>query len=149
MQNHLKELFEYNLVSNQKYIDFLTQNRVSLEEYQIKLINHLLNAHQIWNARILDESSFEVWQINDWNALHQLNQNNYAKTLEILERYDVYTEITYQNSKGETFSNNVKDILTHVINHSTYHRAQIASSCAKLGLHVPNSDYIFFKRKSL
>ena len=51
------------------------------------------------------------------------------------------------NSKGETFSNKIKDILFHIINHSTYHRAQIATDLKQNGIEPINTDYIFYKRK--
>jgi hypothetical protein len=51
-------------------------------------------------------------------------------------------QVHYTNSKGESWSNNVADVLTHVVLHSSYHRCQIASFLGRAG-HAPTySDYI-------
>ncbi|WP_379084396.1 DinB family protein [Pedobacter sp. UC225_65] len=40
----------------------------------------------------------------------------------------------------------VKDILFHVFNHSTYHRAQIATLFKESGITPPVTDFIILKR---
>lgn len=57
--------------------------------------------------------------------------------------------IGYKTSKGDAFQNTVKDILFHIINHSTYHRGQIAANCKEYGIEPLMSDYIFYKRDSI
>ncbi|WP_414711827.1 DinB family protein [Sphingobacterium sp. UBA1498] len=44
------------------------------------------------------------------------------------------------------FHNKVNDILLHVFNHGTYHRAQIASEMRRNGVEPINTDYITFIR---
>jgi uncharacterized damage-inducible protein DinB len=44
------------------------------------------------------------------------------------------------------FSNDIKSIIFHVINHSTYHRGQIASEFKQNGLDPMVTDYILYKR---
>ena len=51
-------------------------------------------------------------------------------------------EITYRNSKGETWSNSVADVLTHVPLHSAYHRGQVTTLLRAGGGEVAYSDYI-------
>lgn len=58
-------------------------------------------------------------------------------------------KISYKNSRGERFENSVRDILFHVINHSTYHRGQIATDCKLHGMTPLATDYIFYKRDTL
>ncbi|QLH28398.1 MAG: hypothetical protein HWD63_02710 [Candidatus Parvibacillus calidus] len=41
----------------------------------------------------------------------------------------------------------MKDIIFHIINHSTYHRGQIAMEFRQSGLEPLNTDYIFYKGK--
>ncbi|MCF8317339.1 MAG: hypothetical protein K9I02_01220 [Haliscomenobacter sp.] len=54
--------------------------------------------------------------------------------------------INYSNSKGQLFSNSIQDMLFHIINHSTYHRGQVATEFKRQGLEPLVTDYIFFKR---
>jgi uncharacterized damage-inducible protein DinB len=44
------------------------------------------------------------------------------------------------------FTNTIKDILFHIINHSTNHRGQIAVDFRNNGLEPLVLDYVFYKR---
>ena len=147
MKEKLNELFEYNYHFNKKWIEFLTENFQEVPEKSLELINHLMNAQQIWNARIENETEFGVWQINDWNNISDINYENYTKTLKIIREKSLENVIEYQNSKGQKFTNKIEDVLFHIINHSTYHRAQIATDIKNCGIEPINTDYIFYKRK--
>lgn len=147
MKEKLIELFEYNYYFNNKLIEFISENFQLKPEKSVKLLNHLINAQQIWNARINNESEFEVWQINDWNNISKINADNYSKTLEIIYNENPRNIIEYKNSKGQKFINKIEDVLFHVINHSTYHRGQIATDIKNNGIEPLTTDYIFYKRK--
>lgn len=147
MKEKLIELFEYNYHFNNKLIEFISENFQEVPEKTLKLINHLIDAQQIWNTRINNEKEFGVWQINDWNSISNINADNYFKTLEIIHNQSLENIIEYKNSKEQKFTNKIIDVLFHVINHSTYHRAQIATDIKKHGIEPVNTDYIFYKRK--
>jgi len=49
--------------------------------------------------------------------------------------------------EGEKLANNIKDIVVHVINHSTYHRAQIALLVRQSGGEPAKTDYIVYQRE--
>lgn len=147
MKENFIELFEYNNHFNQKLMLLIFENKTRTNEKTQKLINHLINAQQIWNARIQNTEQFDVWQINDWFQLSIIDSKNYETSLKIVNDFDLNASIQYTNSKGETFSNKIKDILYHIINHSTYHRAQIATDLKQNGIEPINTDYIFYKRK--
>ena len=148
MKEEFENLFEYNNHFNQILISLISENRQNVSEKIVKLINHLINAQQIWNARITNEKEFEVWQINNWDENSIIDNHNYKRTLKIISEYNLNSTIEYKNSKGTTFTNKIKDVLFHVINHSTYHRAQIATELKNCGIEPINTAYIFYKRKS-
>jgi len=147
MKEEFKELFAYNNHFNQKLIALLSENLQSISDKNLRLINHLVNAQQIWNARITSEEEFEVWQVNKWEELLRIDNENYSKSIEIIDSSKLDNIIEYVNSKGIKFSNKIKDILFHIINHSTYHRAQIATELKNCGIEPINTDYVFYKRK--
>ena len=147
MKEEFNDLFEYSHQVNQKLIASLSENSSQLSQRTVQLINHLLNAHQIWNVRIVKEEAFGVWQINDWESLKTIDKENYLKSLKIVDEYDLEKVMTYSNSTGGKFSNKIKDILFHIINHSTYHRAQLALLLREQGIEPINTDYIFYKRQ--
>lgn len=148
MIDFFKELFEYNVQANRALLKMFQENESKIPEKSIQLLNHLLNAHQIWNERILDtKTSCDVWEIRPFHLLNAINGTNHTQTLQILEHITLDNIKHYKTSKGIDFSNSIRDILFHVINHSNYHRAQIATDVKQSGIDPINTDYIFYKRK--
>lgn len=147
MKVFFKDLFDYNHAMNQKVIRSMLQNSYKLNDKSIQLMSHLLNAHHIWNHRVLKLApTVAVWQINDINILESLNETNYKTSFQIIEEVELDSRMTYINTKGLKFNNSVREVLFHVINHSTYHRAQIASDFKSTGINPEITDYIAYKR---
>ncbi len=147
MKSFFKELFQYSHYSNQRLYDLFNEHQGKTSEKSFSLFNHILNAHQIWNNRIQDKQiTFGTWEVHTLHELKDMDTSNYEQSLQILEKFDVDSMIHYNNTKGEAFVNSVRDILFHVINHSTYHRGQIAADFRQHGLEPLITDYIFYKR---
>lgn len=146
MKEKLADLFEYTFHFNKEMIAVISENISGVDEKIIGLINHTLNAQQVWNSRILGEASFEVWQINPFETLQEINQLNFKKSIGIVKDFDLDQKITYQNSRGTEFENTVFEMLFQAINHSTYHRGQINSLLKQHGIEPLLTDYIFYKR---
>jgi uncharacterized damage-inducible protein DinB len=51
-------------------------------------------------------------------------------------------EVRYTNTKGERWRNTVHDVLQHVVLHSAYHRAQIATVMREAGHPPAYTDFI-------
>lgn len=146
MKEKLIDLIEYTYHFNKEMIHVISDHIVQIDDKIISLINHTLNAQQVWNSRILGEQSFEVWQINPFENLQEINRSNYLKSIQIIESRDLDEKIEYQNSKGTRFENTIFEMLFQVINHSTYHRGQINSLLKAKGIEPILTDYIFYKR---
>ncbi|MCI3935972.1 damage-inducible protein DinB [Chryseobacterium aahli] len=146
MKEKLIDLFEYTYHFNNEMIRIISENISKVDEKIISLINHTLNAQQVWNSRILNEKSFEVWQINSFEKLEEINNQNFKTSIQIIENSDFDQRIEYQNSKGSKFENSIFEILFQAINHSTYHRGQINSLLKRNGIEPILTDYIFYKR---
>lgn len=150
MKAFFEELFEYNQHSNQKLFEIFRDYPEKTSEKSVVLYNHIINAHHIWNSRIVPaEHSVGVWELHPLSRLQELDSTNYQRTCEILGHTVPGLNIRYTNTKGQTFLNSVRDILFHVINHSNYHRAQIASEFKAQGIEPPVTDYIFYKRSEI
>lgn len=148
MIDFFKELFSYNHQHNQQLLEIFREQRTKTSEKAIKWINHVVNAHYVWNSRILAMPLlFDGWYIHQTEALKDLDDNNLANSLRILDEFEPDAIVNYANFKGELFANSVRDILFHVINHSTYHRGQIAADFRQTGIEPIVSDYIFYKRR--
>ena len=147
MKRFFKELFEYNHHFNQQLADVYTAQQDKTPDKALKLFNHILNAHQIWNNRIdHKQTTFGVWEIHDTKDLYNIDKVNYEQTLQVIDKFDLYEIFDYKNTKGQAFKNNIRDIYFHVINHSTYHRGQIAMEFRQHGIEPLVTDYFFYKR---
>lgn len=149
MNHFFKDLLEYTFVFNDKVIDALIQLEDKPDK-SIKLINHTINAQQIWNARIKNNKvSRGVWDISPLKELRVINIENYENSLAIVNDCDFDEKIIYSNTKGQTFENTIREMLFHAVNHSTYHRGQIASDFKQNGIEPLITDYIFYKRAQI
>lgn len=146
MQEKLIDLFEYTYHFNKEMIKIISRNIEKTDEKTVSLINHTLNAQQIWNSRIKGTKSFEVWQINPFESLDDINHQNFLESIDIIQNFDLDKRTEYQNSGGKKFENSIFEMLFHAVNHSTYHRGQINSLLKQSGIDPLLTDYIFYKR---
>lgn len=136
----------YTQVADAKIISLFQEADV-VPSKAIALFNHVLNAQHIWACRILSiPPEYGVWQEHHPREYEQISALNFKLLAQVLQEVDLDLEVTYVNSSGERFVNQVKSILLHVFNHSTYHRAQIASLFSAAGIQPPVTDYILLKR---
>jgi uncharacterized damage-inducible protein DinB len=143
-------LFSYNDTCNRKLTAIFTSAAVPVPESSLRLYSHILNAHHIWNQRITGKgSAFGVWEVHNSNALEAINLANHEATAAILSQGNLQSNIHYYNTQGQGFSNSVQDILFHIINHSTYHRGQLALDFRQNGLTPVVTDYIFYMRSEV
>lgn len=147
MKAFFQQLFDYNFYCNKKFIESCAGSD-TVPQQSMRLFSHMLNAHHLWNARIMGRNpALDVWDIHPVSSWEDLHYENQRDSFEIISNADLLERrITYQNSEGSTFTNTLRDILFHVINHSTYHRAQIAADFRANGLEPLPSDYIIYKR---
>jgi uncharacterized damage-inducible protein DinB len=147
MVDFFKELFTYTHHFNQKLAEVIAQREQEIPEKVVQLFSHILNAHHVWNNRILfAENPYGVWDLQAMQDLASIDEKNYRHSLLILEKIDLANEINYLNSKGLAFKNTVRDILFHLVNHSTHHRGQISTLFRQNGIEPLVMDYIFYKR---
>lgn len=147
MNTLFEDLFAYNHHCNQQLAALLSANPEKIDEKSMALFSHILNAHQIWNNRILGQpTGCGVWDNRPSNTFLASDRHNYDQTIALLGRSGLTDEIAYTTSNGQPFTNTVGNILFHVINHSTYHRGQMALLFRQNGMEPLATDYIFYKR---
>lgn len=147
MRAFFNELFDYNFYCNKKLIEGCNSME-NVPERTIALFSHILNAHHIWNTRLLAvKREFDVFQIHpltDWEDIHYDNQRNTFDMITNTDRFD--KRLDYETTAGKLYSNTVQEVLFHIINHSTHHRGQIAVDFRNNGIEPLALDYIFYKR---
>lgn len=140
----------------------------------VPLMAHILFAQYVWACRIEEKaprillSDLEVkpsaegpganHSQNPSASLDRLSQtdlNLFTLNKQLYEIFRSYLNddpqrlVQYKNLKNEICSNTLGDILLHVCNHGTHHRAQMALLMRQNGLTPPPSDYIFLAREGL
>jgi uncharacterized damage-inducible protein DinB len=145
----LQNLINYTFLADKKIMDVFLQLNTSIPEAE-KLFSHVLNAQHIWAKRIFhEEPEYDIFEIHPVVEYENIHLRNTEFLLQIFRSRDPEELVIYRNSQGAEFVNKISDILFHVVNHSTYHRAQIATQFRLNGITPPSTDYIMFKRDGL
>lgn len=147
MKIFFDQLFDYNFYCNKKIIEVCT-GLDTVPEKSHSIFSHILNAHHIWNARIWKQQPefkvFQLHEVNDWGDIHYENQRSSFEITSSIEDFD--RRVDYENSNGQQYTNTVQDIIFHIINHSTYHRGQLAIDFREHGIEPLITDYVHYKR---
>ena len=150
MINYYLHLFEYNDWANNKILKTITENKITNQKI-FSLFSHIIIAQILWLNRINKETyEFkDFWQMLNPGEMNMLSRKSTLDWESFIKRQtekDLQMEISYVNSKGNRYKNTLSQIMTHVINHSTYHRAQIAALLRTENITPPLTDYIDFFR---
>lgn len=148
MTLEFSKLFEYNFWANNKLAAGLKEQNI-IDETVLRLFSHIVLSEQIWILRLEGEnySNKNFWQILTLAECEAILNENSALYKNFTGRKDLSDMVTYKNSKGIEYTNNIYDILTHVSFHSAYHRGQIAREVRKLNKIPVMTDYIVFVRE--
>ena len=118
----------------------------------VTLFSHLLRAQDVWYGRAAgtDHATLDLWQTDSLQNCADRLEDTTRRWDAILRRRvpdDLDREIAYTNSSGTAFETPLRDILTHVVNHGTHHRAQIALLLREADIAPPATDYIYYLRE--
>jgi uncharacterized damage-inducible protein DinB len=150
MKDHFIKLLGYDRYTNLLMTD--TIFAAAQPPKAVQLMAHLLSAQQVWYSRAVEDGApmqqlWPDWQAVQFNYLIEDNANKWINFLNGLSDADIQREVSYTNSKGDHFSTGLIDILSHMINHGTHHRAQIGQIVKQAGLaQLPVTDLIHYLR---
>jgi uncharacterized damage-inducible protein DinB len=112
-------------------------------------MGHIVAAQVLWVHRVkkLPKPDVQLWGNYSLEQLKKMGEGARKDWLQFIERRDNFNEeLSYTNFKGEPYTNNVEMIMIHVVNHSSYHRAQIALLLRQKGFEPVNTDFITYDR---
>ena len=165
-KNHFVNLATFNLWANKKICDFISAN-LSAENTEREIVSsfpsvkktlyHIWDAEHIWLERLhgilksefpskLFIGTFEV------GAMQFLkNSTTLVEFVSGCDEKFFSGEIFFIHSSGDKLTQKVDDVLTHVVNHSTFHRGQLITMFRQLGLSegMPRTDFIAYRRERL
>jgi uncharacterized damage-inducible protein DinB len=107
---------------------------------------HTLTAGDTWLKRVASDQ-FDVAKpprIDDLRHAFDASHDRWAAYAATLQPDDWVRVIDYRNSAGEPQSRPLSIILTHVVNHGTFHRGETGLLLAKLGHSPGDLDLIYF-----
>lgn len=149
MNNHYLRLITYNSWANNLVIETITSQPVS-DEIRTKM-SHILWAEWAWfhriQGKIIDRTTIKDHLTNE-ELLKSAEENSQHWNWVIKTQTDFNQIYEYKLLNGTESKSNFSDIVTHVVNHGTYHRGQIATLLRQAGLTPVATDFILFCRNN-
>ena len=150
LADHLRRQFSYDAWANREVL-IVIRSTGGNDERSLQLMSHIVAAERLWLERLTQvPQSVPVWPKADLTFCETEN-NTLARlwTNYLDEVTDFDRAISYKNSKGESWTSTIGDVLTHVLMHSAYHRGQIASHMRASGHTPAYTDFIHGVRQGL
>lgn len=150
MKKQFRDLLKYNEWANYRVLKSLEESGSEHQEL-LKLYSHILSAQIIWLNRIkeLPTSPFPVWEEYKISELRTMTEESSDNWNDYMGEHKLETfeeMIFFTNSEGKKYENTIREIISHMVNHSSYHRGQIAARMRQLNLEPPVTDYIAYSR---
>lgn len=148
MKSYFLKLYQFNIWADGRVLTTLKKQSVK-DEKILSLLGHYIVAQFLWLHRIkgLPAPDYKLWGNYPLEQLEKMSAEIGKLWLQFVEsNNDFNRELTYRNFAGDLYSNNVEMIMIHVVNHSSYHRAQIALLLRQQGFEAINTDFITYDR---
>lgn len=148
MKKYFLKLYQYNAWANKRVIDCLTRQHIG-DQKILSIMGHIVAAQYLWLHRIkgLPAAPVKLWDDYTLDQVSGMAEDVGKLWLEFVETTDNFDrELTYRNYTNDPYTNNVEMIMMHLVNHSSYHRAQIAMLLRQKGFEPINTDFITYDR---
>ena len=150
--DYLRRQFAYDAWANREVLNAI-RSAGGEDKRSLQLMSHICAAERLWLERLKQvPQSIPVWPelgLAQCEAEADALGKLWFEHLDLITAGDVTQAITYKNSKGETWTNTIVDVLAHVMSHSGYHRGQIASHMRENGQTPANTDFIHGVRQGM
>lgn len=148
---HIRQLFEYNDWANRRILVALKQ--ISDERSRM-ILAHLLTTEREYYERLFGKDSFgfDFWpdlSLEECGNMARETAMLYEKLIRRFEEEGLDVRVHYRTSKGIPRENTIREILSHVLFHSSIHRGNIISRIRDLGGEPPETDYIIYLRETV
>ena len=156
--SQILRLYAYNEWANLRTLDALQS--LSADQFTRSLggsfssirdtFSHVVDAEWIWCRRWQGESPRTFPKPDSYRDVAALRarwvevRKAQAAFLADLADPDLRRPVTYVNLKGETWTYVLEDALVHLVNHSSYHRGQVATLLRQVGAVPLATDYLLF-----
>jgi uncharacterized damage-inducible protein DinB len=154
----IQELYEYNRWANER--SFESASKLTLEEYTKDMHSghrsvrdtfvHFISVEWLYVHRVKGDSPKALWSPLEFPTLAILRDRWVELTREQmtyiagLTHEQLETPLTYMNLSAKPMTYPLWRILQHGVNHSTYHRGQIATMLRQLGATPEATDLLLY-----
>ena len=148
MKKYFLKLYQYNVWATHRVLACLQRQNVE-DEKIFSLMGHVLAAQFLWLHRIkgLPAPDVKLWDTYSMAQLVSMADRAGQEWIKFVESTDDFNiELTYRNYTNDPYTNNVEMIMIHLVNHSSYHRAQVAMLLRQKGFEPINTDFITYDR---
>jgi uncharacterized damage-inducible protein DinB len=163
-KSHFLNLGTFNFWANKKIMDFISghvpaamadQKIISSFPSVKRTIYHIWDAESIWLERMSGRSPMEFASIN-FNGSFKEGLTKFLDNSQMIHSFLIAKDesyfsgnVSYTHTSGKFYSHRVEDVLTHVMNHSTFHRGQLVTMFRQLGITegIPKTDLIEYCRE--
>ena len=148
-----RRLFAYDTWGNLATLDSIRLATIAPSSRACAIVAHLLGAGRLWLDRLHGRpASTEVWPaltLEECEAGFHALDRSWSDFLDGLKPEDLERKVTYVNSRGQTWTSAIGDVLMHVALHGTYHRGQIAMLVRESGSAPAYTDFIEATRRGV
>ncbi len=156
----IKNLFAYNAWATNRIFDALKtlpEDKFSMDfkagHGSIRgTLTHLVAAEKIWLSRLTGTPEATMLSEKDapsLSALKEIWEDVAARTARFvagLDKKKMSSTFQMTTTRGIPYTHVYQDALLHLVNHSTYHRGQIAVLMRQVGAQPVGTDLIAFYR---
>ena len=146
---NLISMLQYDKWANDRTVAYMSESKLS-DPRILSAFSHIVGAQKIWMERIKGKEhkkSEGERSLEDCKVLLQTNYDEYMEFLSWIQSDEVDSMVDYRDMQGKSWSNSLREIITHVCNHGTYHRGQIALLVRAEGDVPVATDYIVMMRE--
>lgn len=147
---HFTRLFAYDGWANQEVVAGWRTAATPMPG-AVRLMAHIFSAERLWMERLVQKpQTLPVWPefaIEECERQAAELPKMWTTYLTRSSEAALAEPVSYQNSKGESWSSRKDDILMHVITHSAYHRGQVAAIVRAAGSTPAYTDFIHSVRQ--
>jgi uncharacterized damage-inducible protein DinB len=156
--DEVRELYDYNVWANHCILDasaalteeqFFRDLRSSFRSVRDTIV-HILGAEWIWLERCNGRSPGALPPPEPFVSVSHVRarwgeiERDQLEFVRGLSAADLDRVIDYRNQRGNRFAYPLQKVLRHVVNHSTYHRGQVASMLRQLGVVPAATDLLLY-----
>lgn len=151
------QLFDYHIWANERILQHTNSLPKALFNDIVDSVfptisetfGHILAVDELWFLRIKGENLKQIVakKLNTVEETIEAFDELHNEIKHFLNDAEDHEEVvTYTNTKGDQFQNQIYEIIHHIVNHGTYHRGNISAMIRQMGHTGVSIDYIGYLR---